>query len=64
MDHPLQVQLIPEDFEELEEKDIEFFLSRDRPILGIDAKPHPNPQVISSQIQIKKFKLKDLKPLN
>ena len=41
----LQVQIFPIDFEKLEEKDIEFFISRDRPILGIDAKPHPNPKV-------------------
>ena len=47
MYYPLhKVQLFPRDFEELKESDMEFFLCRERPILGIDALPHPDPQSI------------------
>ena len=41
-----KVQLFPRDFEELKERDMEFFFCRERPILGMDALPHPNPRTI------------------
>ena len=41
-----KVQLFPRDFEELTANHMEFFLCRERPILGIDSQPHPNPQTI------------------
>ena len=37
-----QLQLISDDFETVEEKDLEFFFSRDKPIMGWDGHPHPN----------------------
>ena len=40
-----QTQIFPKDFELLQREDIEVFLSPKMPILGIDAKPHPNPKV-------------------
>ena len=40
-----QLQLIEDDFETLEEKDLEFFFTRDKPILGWNGLPHPNPKV-------------------
>ena len=41
-----KVQVFPRDFEELKERDMEFFFCRERPILGMDALPHPNPRTI------------------
>ena len=40
-----QLQLISEDFETVTEKDLEFFFRRDKPIMGWDGHPHPNPKV-------------------
>ena len=40
-----QIQNFPKDFEKLESHHFEFFLNRNTPILGMDAKPHPNPKV-------------------
>ena len=40
-----QIQKLPVDFENLKEEDFKVFLSRDRPVLGINATKHPNPKV-------------------
>jgi hypothetical protein len=40
-----QLQLIEDDFETFQEKDLEFFFSRDKAILGWNGLPHPNPKV-------------------
>ena len=42
-----QIQNIPVDFEKCTSDDIEFFLCREKPILGVNAKKHPNPKVIN-----------------
>ena len=35
-------------FEKLVEEDIEVFLCRERPILGWNGEPHPNPKVYTN----------------
>ena len=40
------MQNFPSDFEKLERKHIEVFLSPECPIFNIEAKPHQDPEVI------------------